>query len=340
MGMNKIPEYLSNAFYTWGLIVSRHYILAIAFPIITTGLLLIGIIVNGLNWSNDAVYLYVPIHAPSRAERAHFEAAYTFDRTNYFSALREVELKAFMQVLVEPKNNADVMTERIFKAIVKLDSFIYNYSISIDGKIHTLNDLCGAWANQCESSDLVHIYKSKTQPIESLQLQYPYHIQSDGTIYALASQLGGVEKDGNGFIESARVAVLIYYLRTNTDKELSDSKIWLDTLRDEILVYNDPDINVYLFNSQTIEQEIQKNVDLLYPLFAVAFGTLFLFTVLSTVMMDCVRSKPWMAVAGMAASMLSMLSSVGIMAASGLEIASVVGSMPFLIIGEHVTPIK
>ena len=328
-----VPKYLGKLFYKYGGFVARHPYMCMLLPVLVTCALLVGLI-NGLEYKSDAVFLYVPTNAPSRDDRLFIQRKYAYDKTKYFDSLRSVGLDGFMQVTVEPKKGSNLMTDEMFAALAELDEDIRGFSTTVDGRTVTFQDVCGAWEGDCTStSPLLEIYKQNGDEIESVDISYPYH-QFGTQFFALMYSLSDVTTDSNGLVKRARLAKLSYSLATHTQQVLEDGNAWLDHLKPEILNRNDPNLHVYLFNSLTIEQELESNTQDLPVLFSIAFTVLFTFSVLTTIMKDGVRSKTWVAVAGMQATVLAMASSVGLMACIGKEFASVVGSMPFLIVGK------
>ena len=331
---NRLPRTLGNIFYKYGSFVARHPYLCMIVPVLITGCLLVGL-VNELEFKSDAVFLYVPTNAPSRQSRKFIQTTYAYDRERFFSGLRNVEITGFMQVIIEPKTGNNLMTDQMFDAITRLDDFIRGFKTEFDGSEVKFEDVCGQWEGACVSGNpLVTINEQKTGPIETQQLSYPYHSTQAGEIYPLMYSLSDVTTSSAGFIERAGYAKLAYSLQTHNSQLLDQANAWLNDLKPELLGYDNDVINVYLFNSLTIEQELESNTSDLPLLFSVAFIVLFVFSVLATLMKDGVRSKPWVAVAGMQATMLSMASSIGLMSIIGVPFASVVGSMPFLIVGK------
>ena len=329
MAYSCIPDALSQAYYRYGKFVGRHPLPFLLVPLLIALLLMIGLI--NVEPIGDAEYLYVPVNARGLDERDYFEDTYLFDDREHFTNLRLTTLEGFVQIHIEPKSGNDVLRDDVISAAKELDLLVLSHSVKYKGDRYEYNDICARWNDNCTYSGFLQIVGDSS--IDSLTIRYPFHTDAQNRVFNLVQEIGGVEYP-SGVLTSARALLLSYYVRYQTSSDEKVSEEWLNSLRDELFDYDNDVIKIEFQTSLSLNQELEASLASIIPLFAVAYNVLAIFSILACLMFDWVRAKPWVALAGLVAAGLGIVSSMGIMSAAGVKFASVVGTMPFLIMGK------
>lgn len=103
--------------------------------------------------------------------------------------------------------------------------------------------------------------------------------------------------------------------------------------------YEDPNIEITFFHSQTLAEELKRNAESLVPRFVLAFTILVLFSVAcsmsfidGTFYIDWVLSKPIQAILGVLNAGMGIAAAIGLMNLIGVPYNDIIGVMPFLVV--------
>ncbi|XP_013403203.1 patched domain-containing protein 3 [Lingula anatina] len=108
--------------------------------------------------------------------------------------------------------------------------------------------------------------------------------------------------------------------------------MWESSFLDTMKNMDFKDIIVAYYSSQTLEKELGANAKSIIPLFSVTFTVMITFSVITCIMKDWVRSKPWLGQIGVVSAGLAIVSSFGLMLHAGVPFIDIVASTPFLIL--------
>lgn len=93
-------------------------------------------------------------------------------------------------------------------------------------------------------------------------------------------------------------------------------------------------IRVSMFASRTLDIELEKNTQSVVPYIAITFIAMAVFSVLSSMMMDQVRSKPMMGLLGNLSAIMATCAAFGLAMYGGIEFIGINLAAPFLMISE------
>ena len=326
-----IPNTLSKLFYTHGKFIARHPLPFIVIPIVIS-LGMAGCMATLQEQNDDGEYLYVPTNAPSLDERKFFEDTFTANDTTHFSSLRLIRVDGFVSIHVQSTTGDSIWNDEAFTAINELNSLVLAHEIEIDGERFTYSDLCAQWLGDCEYSDILAIIGN--DPVAASDVTFPRYRDPSGMTYVLVSDIGDVTVDPQTTrVTDAGAVLLNYYVRYQNPTDQARSDVWIDAIRDILLDQNNDVIETAFWTSNTFDQELASISESVIPTFTFAYNAIYVFATVSCMMSDWVRSKPWIAAAGLSAAALGIASAMGLMAVVGIPFASVAGSMPFLLIG-------
>lgn len=327
---------VSSVFEKHGRFVARHPLPFIILPVLVSILLAVGLI--NIETKDDAEYLYTPRDAQSKNERKVLEKSFPLDDTNMFIASRKLSLDGFLQVIFKARGGENILTEQAMDEVIKVDRVIRERLVEVEGVQVNYTDICSMWEGRCVGNDVLSWIKYNVSGIESLNMTYP---RFAGTF--LGGILGGVETNTADQVKTAETMLFTYFVRDTTSDDVSKAEAWGEELVDFLLNYDMSTLKHMTFTHRSflsLDQEIAKAADNVLPLFALTYAIIVTFSVCVTLMMDWVRAKPWVALGGVVAACLAILSSLGLMAGAGVPFAMTVATMPFLIIGKYTCKFK
>lgn len=93
-------------------------------------------------------------------------------------------------------------------------------------------------------------------------------------------------------------------------------------------------ISIARFASRTLELELEANTKTVVPYFASTFIIMGLFSVVTCMMTDWVRSKPWLGLLGNLSAAMATVAAFGLCIYLGIDFIGLNLAAPFLMIGE------
>lgn len=88
------------------------------------------------------------------------------------------------------------------------------------------------------------------------------------------------------------------------------------------------------FASRTLELELEENTKTIVPYFSSTFILMALFSVVTCMMTDWVRSKPWLGLLGNISAAMATVAAFGLCIYLGVDFIGLNLAAPFLMIGE------
>ncbi|XP_051524693.1 patched domain-containing protein 3-like [Myxocyprinus asiaticus] len=92
-------------------------------------------------------------------------------------------------------------------------------------------------------------------------------------------------------------------------------------------------VNVSYFTSVSRQEELEATLDFVISLFSITYCLAISISIIFCLRFDCVRTKVWVAVAGVISAGMAVLSSFGLLLLCGIPFAMTVATVPFLILG-------
>ena len=324
-----IEKPLSRVFYVYGRFIARHPAWFLIGPLLLTAALGSGFYFFKSEY--DVENLFSPEGARSKDERSVMQALFNdSERSEHFSANRMTTLDEYGRMIVTAKEaDGNVLTSDVLQEVEELDNDIRNMTVVVSDKTYNYTELC---AGLCEKATNALLGLKGTPNFDPSLLTYPIHTLPGGGRVFLGSTLGGVTTDGTT-IAKAKAWSLFYYLRS--DKNYTDIvKKWQDKFLSTLAERSNSHINITRFTAHSLEDELKRNSDAVFPLFSVLFSVLITFSIVSCMSADWVRSKPWLGNLGVLSAGLAVVSSFGLMSLIGVPFIDIVGTSPFLVLGK------
>ncbi|CAJ0582992.1 unnamed protein product, partial [Mesorhabditis spiculigera] len=284
-------------------------------PIFLTALLSIGLLRLKELRVDDPSYVFTPSTARWRTELKIFTDNWPLDE-NKFLPGKSFETKRFINVLIQSKDGGDVMREDVLKEIKVLNNWLMN-NISvptIDGKFNlTYQDLCLSYDWECLANEHIEMFLQRSRVDKVIDLSFPRGGTKDNPVY-LGTTLGDVVLFPNSTVASAKITQLFYFLKQD-QKLLRDYSSAFSYAVERFLlhVYTSDLIEISMAHYQSLQDGLDENAKHFAPNFVVSFAILSLYALICSFSLrktsrhiDWVKSKPWVAVAGLTTTLLSI----------------------------------
>ena len=330
MRFDCIEKPLRKTFDSYGRLIARHPLWFLIGPLILTAVLGSGL--YNFESEYNIERLFTPEGARSKDERSVIRSMYPEHHTS--TPARMSSRGEFGRVIVTSKTDeGNVLTSDVFDEVEQLDRDIRRIVVDVFGTAFNYSELCVE--GFCGKDMLIQLrerflLKNLVYPIYVIPLP-PGFTPSSITLF-LGSSIGGVSTTSGGDTE-ARAWSLFYYLRSD-DYHAEAVREWELKYLSMVAEKSYKHITVTRFSAHSQEDEIRRNADAVFPLFYIMLAVLMVFSVLSCMSADWVRSKPLLGNFGVISAALAVVSAFGLVLRCGVPFNHVVISGPFLVLGK------
>lgn len=328
--MDCVEKALSRYFSKLGRFVATYPWPFLIIPVVVCLGLTVGVI--QLEREDSTEIMYTPMDGPAKDERRLVQEYFPENDSYYFQSTRRTDLVGYAQILFTGTvGNLNIYHPEAFEEILELDEQVQSTVVDINGELLSYTDLCAKWKTDCHQNTLLELVQGNPDNVTNLNLTYPVHDNR----YFIGTQLGGVQTNENGFVNSAEAVLIAYYVRYQTDEDKRLGDALLAEFTKKMLESSELSFVVPNFEtSLSMDDEIARSTGNIVPLFSIAYTVLMTFAAVSTSMKDWVRCKTWAALAGEISAVLAVGASIGLLSLCGVWYTSTVGTMPFLIVGK------
>ncbi|VDM42575.1 unnamed protein product [Toxocara canis] len=263
---------------------------------------------------------------------------------NRFLPGKSFETNRFVNVLVKAKDGGDILRENILDEIEILNQWIMN-NITIpteDAKfILSYQDLCLNYEWVCGGNEHILMLRERVRVGHFIDLTYPKGGSKDTPVY-LGSSLGDVSLDeSNGTLKTAKITQLFYFLKQEPETIRRYSSDFSYAVEKFLLKRFESDfITISFAHYQSLQDGLEENAKHFKPNFIISFVALSIYAIAFSFVMhrkprkgiDWIRSKPYVACAGLITTLLALCSGFGAMLLFGVPYNVINTIIPFLII--------
>ncbi|XP_067627581.1 patched domain-containing protein 3 isoform X1 [Eurosta solidaginis] len=333
-----VDKMLNTSFYHLGVLIAKHPGYFFIIPVLLTMLCMTGY--QQLKYQIDPEYLFSPINGEGKAERAIVEKYFKVNYTHRFNVGRITRPGRFGRVIVIPKDGNDNMIRReIFQELRHLDDLIQNATVEYEGETFTYKDTCARWENECFSNDILNL-DFIMDDIESGELNLTFPIMFNPVTWdahAFPVFFGGTKLTEDNIIVSVPAIQLVYFVTADTKRQDAKGAEWEETFLKVVGKAQNTGvfthISVSYFASRTLDHELEKNTRTVVPYFGSTFALMALFSVITCMMGDAVRSKPFLGLLGNISAIMATCAAFGLAMYCGIEFIGINLAAPFLMIG-------
>ncbi|XP_038057176.1 patched domain-containing protein 3-like [Patiria miniata] len=336
MAFDCIEKVIKLFFFNYGGFIARHPIPFLLVPPLLAGALGAGMMF--LTTENSLENLYTPDNGQAKADRNTVDTLFGEhgDNDTLVSHLSNICREG--SVIIRHKDGQNILTQAAIDDILDLHEQIMNIRITLANQEYRFTDLCVKLDGVCNENPILAAYDYNSSKVPSTTLTFPlYTSPTVNTVtYFLGGGLGGVTfvTGSQDDVLSAEAIRLSYFLRYEDSVEDQRSALWEEQFLEVAEAFTSSVITVTREVSSSIETELDDTSSGGLKDITVTFTIILItFSVCSCVMLDWVRSKPWLASCGVLSAGLAVLSAFGLMSYIGVPYINVVGSSPILIVG-------
>ena len=331
---NAVESKIGGVFAAYGRFLARHPWKFILFGILINGLLGIGMI--RLNSVSDVETVYTPIDSQSSKDKERVEQIFPDLSGTNFIGIQMPDLGKYGEVVVKPKQG-NIFDTDFLNELKTLHTTLLSISTEDEnGNTIPLSDICAKSFSSCAIDGDVFVDTEFSTAANSGPVSYPYFIHSTrGPIY-YEQLVGGVSLSG-GAMQSATMLILRVNLRTDSEYYRNTAKNWQNSFLTKMQNYQATHSDISYAHTDSLSEELDKNVSGDIVFFSITFTLMITYACIATMTArcDCVGQRSNLGFGGVLAAGLAIVSSFGIVSACGVEFVSIVGVVPFLIIGKH-----
>ncbi|XP_022093260.1 patched domain-containing protein 3-like [Acanthaster planci] len=334
MAFDCVEKIVKLFFFNYGGFIARHPYPFLVLPLLLAGALGAGMVF--LTEENSIENLYTPENGQAKTDRNTVETLFAEHGDNETLVSHLSRLPREGSVIIRQKDGQNILTQAAMEDIINLHEQIMNITIQHDNQEYKFTNLCIKWDGTCNENLILALYDYNASNVPLTPLTFPlYTLVGDTVPYFLGGGLGGVTfKSGSqDEVVSANAVRLSYFLRYQDDVEDQRSALWEEKFLEVAEAFTSSVVSVTREVSSTLETELDRASSSVIKDFTITFTVVITFSISSCVMLDWVRSKPWLAGCGVISAGLAVLSSFGLMSYIGIPYINVVGSAPFLILG-------
>ncbi|GMT06619.1 hypothetical protein PENTCL1PPCAC_28793 [Pristionchus entomophagus] len=344
MGYNSVEPYVRELFEWYAPVSHRLRWPLIILPLIVTSCCSVGFLRMRELRIDDPAFVFTPSDARWRRELQTFSDTWPLKETKFLPG-KSFEMKRFVNILIKAKDGGNILREPILKEIQMLNQWLmFNISIPTDDRKFNLTyqDLCMSYDWECMANEHIEMLRQRHKVGRVIDLSYPRGGNQDTPVY-LGTTLGDVQLyTTNHTVREAKITQLFYFLKQEDDivaRYSSDLSYAAEKFL--LKVYKSDLLKISFAHYQSLQDGLDENADRFVPNFVVSFTSLASYALIFSFCLrrapaargiDMIRSKPWLAVAGLATTLMSITSGFGFLMILGYNYNVINTIIPFLII--------
>ncbi|XP_023213145.1 patched domain-containing protein 3-like [Centruroides sculpturatus] len=327
---------LSRYLLVLGRIIARHPLYFVFSPIIITALLSTGLF--RMKSNRDVEYLFTALNGRADNNKKLVETLFPQNLSYHYDHHRLAQKSHFTMVQVIAKDGGHILHDKIINEIYLLDEIIRNITVYVDGKKEDYSTLCGKKFGKCVKSNAMKVL-SNANDIKSgtYKIRYPYDIDDIRMTYdEYILSLGGVSLDENQYITGVKAVRLIYVLNKSNPQKREAILEWESMFNKVIESVDFETISVSYINDESIEEEMQRCTDRLLLRIPIVITIVSIFSFVTCLTNDWVKSKPWLGPAACLSAGLALASGAGFMSYVGIEYVDFNIALCYIILGTEI----
>ncbi|KAL1137711.1 hypothetical protein AAG570_009407 [Ranatra chinensis] len=328
-GVRFVDRLLTRGFYKLGLVVGETPGYFLIVPVLLTLLCVTGY--QRVQYEMDPEYLFSPEKGPGKVERNVVETYFKMNYSARFNPTRITRPGRFGRVIVVPKEGDNMLSVEIWKELRELDAIIRNTSIKYGHdeqdreETFTYEEICARWEEHCFDNDILNLDKIMDEVVAgTLNLTFPIMINPvTWDAHTFPVYFGGTVISDDGIIISVPSLQLVYFVNADTKYQDARGAKWEEAFLDNVGRAEDGGRFKYIstarFASRTLDIELEKNTQSVVPYFGSTFVIMALFSTLTCMMADWVRSKPVLGLLGNVSAAMGTLAGFGLAMYCGVD---------------------
>jgi patched domain-containing protein len=149
---------------------------------------------------------------------------------------------------------------------------------------------------------------------------------------------GGTKVSEDNIIISVPSLQLVYFVTADTKRQDAKGSEWEEAFLREVGRAENTGVFKHIvvsrFASRTLDHELERNTRTVVPYFGSTFILMAIFSIITCMMGDVVRSKPFLGLMGNISAVMATMAAFGLAMYLGIEFIGINLAAPFLMIGE------
>ncbi|XP_052782471.1 patched domain-containing protein 3-like [Mya arenaria] len=328
-----VEGFMCSAFSTYGRFVARHPWKVLVLSVVVNGLLGLGMI--RLNINIDAEHVYLPQGSQAKMDQDLIKNTFPDLSGRNYQSLHDIYFDSFWARVIVRSKSGNLLSRTELEALRQLNSLIHSINItSENGSTVEYSDLCARAYGSCAVDGALFWSPEFLTAVDAGIVTYPAFVsQVFGPIYYALQVGGSLEYDASGFLTEVEYIHLSYRLRSDTNQKDLIAK-WTDTFKNRLSSYSSDVLDIAFGHFTSMDEELHRNVlgDIFW--FAVTIFLMVTYACIATLSFrDAVSQRCMLGIAGILAASLAIVSGFGFCSAIGVDFVSIVGAVPFLVVG-------
>lgn len=322
-------HFFETCFERLGGIVSDHPVKVIFLCVFVNCALMAGLAL--LKTENDVEVLYTPQNSQSFQDRAFLKNNYRDPTIENFMPYQLADFGKYADIIMLSKNKTNISSNIYFEEMREIDKFIRK-SVSVsekDGSLIFFKDICIVQFGHCSVFGDVVLSPQFENDFLLGNVTYPMYNGS------LLSSIVATSVEEGGKLVSTTGIKLRYYLRPNS----SLSEKWESEFLEKIEGLSTNQTEISYSTSDSLGTELEKNTNGDIQFFSLTFTIMLTYasfaSASSFLTCNSIGNRLMLGLAGVLAPILAIGASIGFVSAIGVKFTSIVGVMPFLIVGNY-----
>ncbi|XP_023225987.1 patched domain-containing protein 1-like [Centruroides sculpturatus] len=238
-------------------------------------------------------------------------------------------------IQITSKYETSILEESIIEEVIKLDEIIRNVSFLWNNAFLRYEDLCcKADGSTCHENFVLSL-KGKTKDIKKgmYKIKYPAD-RIDGKLVISGIEFGGVTVDEKNMIRDSKAIRLFYPLDRATEETKEMALMWEKTFLESTSTIHMNNIEIYKFIGQSVNNEVNRNGENIFSLIIIAAPIMLIFSAVSCLSTEALRSKPWLGIASCVSPFLATVAAFGLLIYCKMEYVPLNVMIIFLMLGK------
>ncbi|KAK3100784.1 hypothetical protein FSP39_025281 [Pinctada imbricata] len=325
----KYEEWIGNIFGKYGEFVAKGkgkpWIILSVCIIVNIGLMA-GLL--KLESVSDIEELYAPQNSEASKNRKELKDLFPNQVHQYFNRHAMSDFGLYGEIIIRAENDANIINSSTIDKIRNIDRKVRTEIIVNDesGKKLNFSDLCAVFEPRGCIVDGEVIFDPRFST-HIRNITYPNFLNE-----RIAGLFGNLKMEA-GIIQHASMVKLRYNLRD--DNLASLSKDWEKQFEQKVSSFSEPGLDIAFIHSNSRNTELASSTTEDIKYFSVTFTLMITYASLASIglNMNTVAWRPLLSLAGVLATILAIGSALGFASLIGIKFVSIVGVMPFLVIG-------
>lgn len=321
-----VKNKIIGAFESYGVLVGKHPLPFIIIPIVVFGGLGFGLFT--LSFETDLESLYFPSNSRAINDRQKVRDLFPNVNNINYDSFAQSDAVDEVVLMFQSKNGASIFENSSVDEIREIVAKVKNISANKNGQSVSYSDLCAKAASQCVVEGELLLSPGFQALLSAGLISFPRWLPPRSKEPVdLSFYLSRATTNDRNILQAAGILKLSFKLREN-------SKEWMAEFLSAIEKTSSNFSNILYGTTDSLSEELDKGTKGDIYLFSLTFTLCITFASVVSSGGNPVSTRAMLANAGVLAAGLSVVGSLGLVSLCGVKFVSLVGIMPFLIIGK------